>query len=196
MTSDFFIWEAERNPSACLLDRLPDDDHAMFRPRIGRAMGGDYPEAREFPMSPDLGGTDLPDLVRNTLGFYVVSERLRDALEHHAGAEFEMLPIHVLDRRGKRVPKPYWIANLLGRSVACADLPRCEMTELAMRKGRYTSMKRLHVDSKRIDPSFRILRLDEMPKLFLVRDDLRRALDASGATGMRFSAMGDPVLID
>ena len=195
-TMDFFLWEAARSPGCCILDRLPEDDHALFRPRIGRAMGRDYPNARDFPMSPDLGGVELPDLVRNTLGFYVVSKRLRETLERTSDASFEMLPIHILDRRGVRVSAPYWIANLLERSIPCADLQRSEMTEMAMKKGRYTSLKRLHLVPERIDPAFRILRLDEMPRIFLVRSDLRQDLEASGATGMRFWAMGDPVVID
>lgn len=195
-TSDYFLWEAARRPGDCLLDRLPEDDHALFRPRVGKPMGADYPTPREFPMSPDLGGLGLPDLVRNTLGFYVVSSRLREALERGALADFEMLPIHVLDRGGRRVQQPYWIANLLGRSVLCADLQRSVMTEMSMKKGRYTSLKRLHVDVERIDPNHRILRLGEIPKLYLVRGDLRRELEASGATGLQFWTMGDDVMID
>ncbi|MEZ4367989.1 MAG: hypothetical protein R2939_17170 [Kofleriaceae bacterium] len=193
---ELFVWEPARGGGRCVLDRLPEDEHAMFRPRIGRAMGDAYPAARALPMSPDLGGTEVPDLVRNTLGFYVVSRRLRAVLEAEADAEFEMLPVEVLDRAGVAVPEPRWIANLLGRVVPCADLARSEMTELAMRPGRYTSIKRLYVDAAKVDRGLKIFRLGEAPKLWLVRADLRRALEASGATGMVFRAMGDDVLID
>ena len=193
---DYFIWEAERRPEYCILDRLPGGNKAMFRPRVGRLMGGDYEETLDFEMSPDLGGIGLADLVRNTLGFYVTSTTLKTVLEAESGAEFEFLPIRIVNRRGRPEPDAYWIANLVDRQVTCANLGASEMRESSMRKGRYTSLKRLQIDTDKIDPEFRIFRLQELPKLFIVRDDLKLAIEESATTGSLFHAMGDPVLID
>jgi len=194
---DYFILKEAQDPTAdCLLDRLPEGNDALFRPRVGKPMGADYPEVMQFEMSPDLGGIRLHDLICNTLGFYVISARLKQILEEHAGAEFEFLPIHIVNRKGRREKGPYFIANLIGRQVDCADLSRSIMRESAMRKGRYGSLRRLTIDPARVDPDFKVFRLQQMPKLFIVRDDLKGAIERGGVTGCAFHAMGTDVDID
>jgi hypothetical protein len=193
---DYFIWSTARDRLYCTLDRLPEGNQALFRPRLGRPMGADYPEPLPFPMSPDLGGIKVADLVHNTLGYYIVGPTVRDVLAKESGAEFEFLPIQIVNRKGRTEGVERWIANLLGGQVPCADLSRSSMREMAIKKGRYTSLERLVIDAARVDPALRIFRLGEMPQLFIVRDDLRTALQASGASGMQFHAMGVPVMFD
>jgi hypothetical protein len=193
---DYYIWSTERNSLYCTLDRVPDGNQAMFRARLGRPMGADYPEPLPFPMSPDLGGIKVAELVRNTLGYYIVGPAVHAVLANESGASFEFLPIDIINRKGRREEATRWIANLLGDPVVCADLSKSVMREMPLKKGRYSSLQRLVLDARRIDPSLKIFRLGEMPHLFIVRDDLRAALAASGATAMQFHAMGDPVMFD
>jgi hypothetical protein len=193
---DYYIWSTERNSLFCTLDRLPDGNQAMFRARIGRPMGADYPDTLPFHMSSDLGGIKVADLVRNTLGYYIVGPAIHEVLSKESGESFEFLPIDIINRKGRREDAARWIANLLGEPVVCADLSKSTMREMALKKGRYSSLQRLVIDTGRVDPSLKIFRLGEMPHLFIVRDDLRAALDASGATGMQFHAMGVPVMFD
>jgi hypothetical protein len=192
----YFIWSAVQDPVFCMLDRLPDGNQALFRPRLGRPMGADYPEPLPFAISPDLGGIKVADFVRNTLGFYIIGPAVRDVLAAQQGAEFEFLPITIINRKGRTEDAERWIANLLGGQVPCADLSKSTMREMAMKKGRYTSLQKLVIDPSRVDPALSIFRLGEMPQLFIVRDDLRAALEATGASGMQFHAMGDPVMFD
>lgn len=193
----YSIWHKEpKVGSAAVLDKYPDG-LKVFMPRIGKQLGQtDYPEILDFSVSPDIGGIVLADLLRNTLGYYVASPPLRTLLEQHSDAEIEFLEIRVVGRTGRPEETPYYIANLIGRQLDCADLSRSEMTELKRKKGRYGSIKRLYLHEEKIDPEFKIFRLQQAPHVYIVRDDLRREIEDSGLTGSAFFAMGDDVDID
>lgn len=176
------------------LDKWPDGVENIQRTRLGKRV--DLAAASlpvEVQMSADIGGIEFRDLVGNTMGMYVVSERLKDVLLEHADAEFELIPLRIINRKGRAEADTFWIANLLDRQVACADVAKSDMDEMRMKKGRFKNIRRLVLRDAALDPSFKIFRLGEMPKLFLVREDLRDAIEAAGVSGCAFHDIGAPV---
>nr|WP_163781128.1 DUF1629 domain-containing protein [Myxococcus vastator] len=142
-----------------------------------------------FEMSRRLGGKVVHDYVENSLGYLIVSERVRSVLEHLATAPIEYLPLRITDHKGRLHPHAFFIVNVLGH-VACADRTRSQYLESSMRPGQFCDLTRLYLDTDRVDARKNIFRLAELPRVILVREDLAEALHQCGSAGGELLPMG------
>lgn len=191
--SAYFILRAKDDPDGCVLDRYPPACAPLWQATEGVPLGALHPSPPPvFEMSRRVGGKALHDCVDNTLGYLVVSERVRGVLEARATAPIEFLPLLIQNHKGRREPRGFFIANVLGQ-VGCADRARSQYIDSAMRPGQFCDLTKLLLDPDRVDPERNIFRLAELPRVILVREDLADALRQSGATGLDLIAPGTEV---
>ncbi|RKH26648.1 hypothetical protein D7Y13_20315 [Corallococcus praedator] len=143
-----------------------------------------YPASVIFPLTENRG-LELTDSVPNTLNLIIVSERLKRFLEANAGARMEFLPVQLRDQKGRLVPEPYFILNLL-EVVECVDLEKSQFERSAIIPSFIAWFSLLVVDPARIPPEAKLFRLKEKPNLILIREDLAQVLVNEDYTGMMF----------
>lgn len=165
------------------------DDMRSFQLCEGMPVASWFRPDSPFDLSEDYG-TKLADHVPNTLGFLMVSAKLRELLERHAGAQIEFLPITLRNQRKQLVKKPYFIANLLG-SVDCVDMRRSEFSRSAIRKDQVRRFYHLVLDEKRIGPEDKLFRLSESKRTIVAREDLGKEILRAGCQGMIFQRLED-----
>ncbi len=191
--SAHFILRAQNDPDGCVLDRYPSGFEALWQATEGVASGPLHPSPPPaFEMSRRVGGKALYDCVENTLGYIIVSERVRVVLEARANMPIEFLPLHILNHKGRREPRAFFIANVLGQ-VDCADRARSQYIESSMRPGQFCDLTKLFLAPDRVDAKRNIFRLAELPRVILVQEELAEALRQSGTTGLELLPLGTEV---
>jgi hypothetical protein len=139
-------------------------------------------------------GKEFLDFLSNTDSLLVVSEQAKTLLESQglSGDTAEYFPIQLLDRRGKKVQKPYWVVNLL-RKVHCLakSKSRCRKNDNPDLLGEY------HVDTvvlipKRIPPDAVLFRLGEAPGTLIIRSDLLTKIRRAKLQGLAIKEQGQP----
>ncbi len=160
MTIDNF----EFSEALRLADRFPS------RPTY--AFSADYPEHRA-----------VCDLQANTLGFFVVSARLRKTLSVEPFVEH--LEIRLANHRGEVGSDSHTIANFLN-PVDCIDIERSDLELSEIFEGRIERIRSLVIDPTRVPENRHAFRLAGSHRTVVVRDELRRKIDDAGLTGMLF----------
>jgi hypothetical protein len=159
-------------------------------------IGEGEPAAAVFPKGATVrltGGQRLADLVNNVHQWLVASDKVLGILRQEP-IKLEILPISLLDKKGRPVPGRYSIANVLG-TVDCLDLKKSEYTPSAMDEGLIMAFDRVVLDPKRIPRKPTLFRLKRMSDLLIVRSDLVARLEAAGVTGMSFLDLDAPVFL-
>jgi hypothetical protein len=154
------------------------------------------PAAATFPKGAKVkltGGGRLADLIDNVHQWLLVSEKVAEILREEP-IKIEILPLTLLDRRGRPVPGKYSVANVLG-TVDCLDLKKSEYTDDPMDEGLIMAFDRVVLDPKKIPRKPSLFRLKQMPEILIVRSDLVARLEAAGVTGMSFLDLDAPVFL-
>lgn len=148
-----------------------------------------FPTDTVFQLA-DHHGIKLTDSISNTLHLLIVSERLKGVLEEKSGAEIEFLPVHIRNQRGRFVPEPYFIANLVG-AVECVDRERSRFWCSEIRPDQVFHFHNLVLDESKIPPDVRLFRLREKSNLVIAREDLGKDILRAGCDGMIFQNIED-----
>ncbi|NVJ04129.1 hypothetical protein HUW63_02575 [Myxococcus sp. AM001] len=182
--SHYFVLSAGAHPDGCVLDQHPSSFEHIWQATEGIPLGNRFPpHPLGLPMSRRMGGKATFDIVTNTLGYLIVSERIRDVLERHATTAIEFLPIELINHKGRRDTGPFFIANILGQ-IDCVHLGESVYEESALAPGEFSELTRLVLDASRVDTARNIFRISRLPRVILVREDLATRLKESGATGL------------
>lgn len=189
--SRFSTLSVPYHPDHCAVFAAPESMTDRFKAATGVRMGDAY-DAQRFRLADEAPGIVMSDFVHNALGFLMVKGRVRDLLAARATAEIEFLPFALLDHKGRVADPEAWIVNVLGTSD-CVDLQRTVGTAKAGRTGQFLEITELHLDEARVDRQQNIFRIAARPRVIVVRDDLRAALEELGVTGARFTDMGQQV---
>ncbi len=188
---NYHPWEQdERNDALAWLKRVPAEikkKHYLLDE--AELCAGWFPRDLAFDVAPGKG-VRLADAIPNVMAWLFVSEKLKTLLENESGARFEFLPIRIKDHKGRVAKAPYFIANLLD-AVACMDRKRSDFEMDPLDKGQVEHFRRLVLDERKIPPEAKVFRLAEKTDLFIVREDLVRAIRVSGCTGTFFPEMED-----
>ena len=190
----YFILTAANDLDGCVVDQYPRDMQCIWQPTEGVRVRPLYPSALDFHMSRRMGGKRVSDVLRNTLGYFIVSERMRHLLEAGSTADIEFLPLQLFNHKGRRELQTFFIANVLA-VFDCMDPRRSEYEPSALKKGELFELRRLHLDTSRIDPRRNIFRLASMPRVIIIREELAHVLQEAGLTGMDLIPMGSAVTL-
>jgi len=127
--ASFFRLSHPTDKRYCAIFERPDDMPKGVRPTRGRSMEGCYTGPVSFRMSPKEVGIQVPDVIRNAVGYLMVSERMRELLEKHVeGAVVEYLPFVLLNHKKRVAADPCYIVNVIG-TIDCGDRANCEGPE-------------------------------------------------------------------
>ncbi|AKQ69079.1 hypothetical protein A176_005991 [Myxococcus hansupus] len=157
-------------------------------------LGDKYPPKISLSLS-NKRGDMITDFVDNIHKAVLVSEKAKGIMEQ-AGLgpeQVEYLPFTLKDRKRKKVPEPYFIANAL-QSFDCFDWDRSEYGLYPnKRKVVSTSLSKLHVLEDKVPKDAMFFRLGELKNRILIRSDLLEKLRAADCTGISVAAMGEPL---
>lgn len=187
---EYFHLRAKIDARAASLDRLAD--YVKNIDDLDNATGiGTGSAPAEVPLSDDDGDM-LVDLVNNTSSALIMSDKALGVLQEEGelSSDVEIVPIKILDKRGRPVPKQYAIVNPL-TTVDCLDVSKSDA--VVADDGEVLSLYEINIFKDKIPDDARFFRIGEFPGYVLLRGDLLHALQSKGLTGLRGVAMGEEV---
>lgn len=190
--ADYFIIEADESEEFCALYDFPEEMEDIEMPADGTRMGSRY-EPQTFRMADEVPGLVIPDVINNAFGYLMVSTRLKALMAANAEAEIEYLPFTVQNHKGRPGGEGF-IVNVIGTS-GCVDLQKTEGLPDPVNEGWLMSIDVLYLNEDRVDPKAKIFRIDVMPSVIIVRDDLRRLFDENNVTGVRYLRQGEEIAL-
>jgi hypothetical protein len=195
--SYFIFQDDEAQEEYCHIWRYPKGMPLIHRPSLGMSLGAEYPEGLNFHMAPEVPATRISDVITNTLGYLMVSARLKELLSRHATAEIEFLRFTLLNHKGRVASDECYIVNVIG-TRDWADMDRSMGARVTTPRGErlFEHLRRLYLRDELIDPRINIFRISAMPKLILVREDLKSLMESEGITGALFHGMGTKIDIE
>lgn len=158
----------------------------------GVSLKGALSESHTFSLSPK-GGDLLGDFIPNISRTLIASSRAREVLESEGvtGDSVEYLPFTLLDKRGRRVKKQFYVVNLLQR-VSCMDRKDSDFVGSKI-DGEVLTLSSLKLLEERIPPEAKLFRLDEFPETLIIRSDLVQRLRDEKLTGFVVRALGEDI---
>lgn len=158
-------------------------------------MEDSYPDGYKFSMSKDMPGIRVPDIINNALGYLMISAKLKELLEKLGTAEIEYLRFTLLNHKRRVASNQCFIANLVG-TVDCVDRERTVGDLSALNPGQFSRIKNLFLQKDKIDPALNLFRIAALPKVIVIREDLKKELEGQGITGARYVELGAKLVIN
>lgn len=186
-----FIFGADATkPEYCQVWKYPSAMSNFYKPTLGKPMGAEYPEGLSFHMAPEVSGSRVPDVIPNTLGYLLVSARMKELLAQHATEPIEFLRFTLLNHKGRSASDECYIANVLG-TRDWGDMERSMGSRTTAPSGerQFDRLRRLYLKDDQVDPKVNLFRISMMPRVILVRAELRALMETQGMTGMAFHAL-------
>jgi ADP-ribose pyrophosphatase YjhB (NUDIX family) len=158
----------------------------------GERMGERFPPTVTAKLDSDWGDR-LTDFLGNSDRMLVLSKAAR-ALFEQADLEpgsLEYLPFVLENRKGREMTgHHYCVAHPL-RQVACMDKGASRFK--ALDDGKVSIVSSLQVVNERIPDDAMLFRLQELPRLVIMRSDLRDLIEAANLTGLCLTRMGEQI---
>lgn len=175
---------------ACRLKSLQgvDDDYELHK---GISRAENWPSDSHFEMNeayPDR--LQLEDIVSNRNGVLVISEKLRAFLEVDVLKNNEVLPVHLINHKGRAVKESYFILHQLDLQD-CIDQAESVVRGNPLDPDSFMSVRKLVIDERKIDPEVRVLRMARYPMLPIFRRELAEEIQKAGFTGIDFGEIAD-----
>ncbi len=190
--SDYSILMSVRGPHDCSIYALPENMPAPIMPTQGDAMGSLYPDDMEFEMAIEVPGFQIPDVINNSLGYLMVSNRFKLLLEQQSGVNIEFLRFALLNHRKQVACDQCYIANILG-TVDCVDKKKTLAVEHPLMDNQIREINILHLDISKIDEDRALFRIASRPRVIIIRSDLRLVCETNRITGLEFVNLGEEV---
>jgi hypothetical protein len=169
-----------------LLNTMPLEDEGycfLEQPPVGIEMT-DYKLAQGLPMAaeypPDVRmymddahpGVKLPDLVGNTRGLLIVSQRLKDAIAGVVTAPTEYLPVSIYNHKKRLASAGYFVVNPLG-ALDCLHLQR---SDIKWKGADIVTIRKFVLDSAKLGAAPDLFRIREQLYQYVLSAKLGRAL--------------------
>ncbi|WP_163779409.1 imm11 family protein [Myxococcus vastator] len=189
----YYTFKSPHDARAVEIVDLPDKVERYFYLRDGVPSASYVPPTTELTLSQQAGDL-LTDFIANPDRVLYVSQRVQDVLVSRAlvGDVVELLPFILLNKCGRRVQDAYAIANPLMR-VQCLDMERSKCRRRAGQSGQIVEIKSLHLRDEAIPKDAQVFRLEELPKMMVLRSDLLEAFQQAGLTGLAVHPTGTEI---
>jgi len=151
--------------------------------RQGGRVGKKWPKNVRFDHNPREAiplGKPTKNAVANSFGWLIVDERYKALLEKHEC--IEMLPVQLLVAPKKVVKTGWWIANVLERRAVVNR--EKSIWKPDAEEGKIRLFRKLVIGKPAGEPA--VFRLEEMPEVILIREDVVAAAKKAKLTGLRF----------
>ncbi|MGZ3460873.1 MAG: imm11 family protein [Archangium sp.] len=137
-------------------------------------------------------GTSLDFTCVDTGGFPVVTEKVARVLAELAPGDVQLFPVEVESR-----PEPYFLVNV-ARRVKCIDDEACAEVRYWTSEdhrpdkvGQYRAVYGMRIDPSKVGDA-KVFRPWGYRGAILVAEDVKEALERTGATGIRFTEVTGP----
>lgn len=127
----------------------------------------------------------IPDYVENSKNWHICSSALATVIADAAGRDVELLPVAILDHKGRPTKRDYCIVNVLPL-IEAVDRSESVFMPSSANPSAIFSFTRLALDQRVLQHEPAIFRLKEEHRTTLVREDVVKALASTGLTGFRF----------
>lgn len=182
---DYVVWTDAPVPHGCRLTRLTGFEDSWMLNK-GYPVRPDWPDDVVFHMNPDEPHElVLGDSLENNFLLLVASERLADFIAARRPPEVEILPVTILDHRGRATKARYRIVNPTG-PIDCLDPERSGAERSELDPSSINAVSRLVLDEARFGRARLLFRPLGFYDVTLVRRDLAEAISAAGFTGLRW----------
>jgi hypothetical protein len=192
---EYFTFTVNDDPRVGTIENLGDKFEGYWRLNKGTPVADRYPPKLELTLSKN-GGDLITDFVDNIHSVVIVSDKAKTILEQ-AGLKsenVEFLSFALKDKKRKKVPDPYYIANAL-ECIDCFDWDRSVYkTYPNTKEVVFASLRKLHVLEDKIPAAATFFRLGELKPMILIRSDLLEKLKVAGCTGISVLPMGASIL--
>jgi hypothetical protein len=189
-TPDYLIWTDDPVPHGCRLTLLSGFEDSWMLNK-GIPCSSEWPDDVSFRMDPNqLHEMVLGDSVENNYLLLILSRRLADFIIALRPPETEVLPVTILDHRGRPVQQPYAIVNPI-RPVDCLDPERSGAERSELDPSSINAVSRLVLDEAGVDRTRLLFRPLGFYDVTLVRRDLAQAITTAGFSGMRWTEIGN-----
>ncbi|MFP2959050.1 imm11 family protein [Myxococcus sp. 1LA] len=191
MSYTYFTFKSALDPRAVQIVELPDKVERYFYLTKGRPVAPYLPPTTELSLY-ERAGDMLTDFIGNPDCVLYVSERAQQVLAARGlvGAELELLPFVLLDKRGRKLRESYCIANPL-RSVPCVDRERSKYRLDG--PDEIGDIRMLCVREGSIPDDAQLFRVAEFPEMMVLRSDLLEAFQQAGLTGLAVHPTGTEI---
>ncbi|OZG70967.1 hypothetical protein BTA51_22945 [Hahella sp. CCB-MM4] len=179
---------------AAIIEGHPDevtDVIAGYKFRKAVSLVKEFPALPGYSMDPEFPDNRLlTDSLDNTDELLIFSEALTDIVKSLEQENIELLPVKILDHRGKVASEKYNIINVVG-TVDCIDWDNSKYVVSPMDSDELHRIKKLVLIESNIPQGTHILRLHKKPGQILVSEKFKQSVETLGLTGMRFVATED-----
>lgn len=174
------------SPHAAALGPIQEveDDYELV---LGVPRLDGWPSDAHFEMDPDFG-LRLDDVVQGSDALLIVSDALRRFLEAEGVPDVEMLPVTILDHKGRPVPTPYAVVHHV-RHPDALDAEASGVTVNPIDPDYVMAVERLVIRPEAVPPEARTFRLARYPFPVLFEAGLAERIEAEGFTGIAFAPL-------
>lgn len=182
---NYLIWETSVEPGVTGLYYLENVDDAFeINEGISRAKG--FPDDALFRMNPNHPkDVKLADQLFNYESHMVVHKKIATFLEAFPLKEVELLPVSILNHKGRVASKDYFIVHPL-KVQECVNKDKSNIVWNPLDPDDIAAVFSLVVDFKSVDKSYPIFRPRHLLPRIMVREDLARALQKEAFSGIEF----------
>jgi hypothetical protein len=184
MATEFMVWRNGRPmPGVSMITRLQgvSDDFELLE-GVSRADG--WPDDAQCKMDPRTPrDVKLADGLFGTV-LIVVSPRVQEILAAEAVNRVELLPIRIINHKGRVAARDYAIVNPLDL-VDCIDVQRSGLEWNSLRPTTACGCAALHLRPGAVPPEMKVFRLQSWVNVVVVRKSLADKLQ-QGTTGLHF----------
>jgi hypothetical protein len=182
----YLIGESDVGRGACRLKSLKGvkRGYELFD---GISRASDFPPDARIDMDADFpDDIRTEDFISNLTSVLVVSERTRQVLDVAGVKNNEFLPVTVFNHKQRKEKGPFYVLHQV-ELQDCIDFEKTVCTRNAIDPDLLSTIERLVLDERRIDPAVSLFRLKYFPYAPMFREDLVEQIRSAGLTGIKFT---------
>lgn len=169
-----------QNRRLAFVDAPPEDlDGFDYKMSLGERIGDRYPDDPRIYLQPKSPGIELADLIGNTVGYLLVSSKMKALIESHDAGEVEYLPFTLYNHKNRVHSTDYWIINPVGTH----DVLNREASDIRYVNGNpaedVVAVRTFVFKTTGLDGVPDLFRIPEDPKEYFVTERLARAFHAA-----------------
>ena len=149
-----------------------------------KPMAKTFPDNAKIYFSEYNENVKLYDFIGNTNSWLIVSPEVKLLFEDFGVADIEYLKVAVVDHDNKTHTDPYYILNILNQQPI-VDLEKSKFRRSPF-DGEITKFRNFVTNTDDVDPSIHVFRPTDAPIFYIISNDLKEAMEASGLTNCLF----------
>lgn len=181
----YVIGQTTPGAYACTLEALQHvtDDFELLK---GISRKDAWPGDAAFRMDGSTPeDTRLEDLLFNTNGVLVVSDRWKSLLTAADLKQNEWLPVQIINHKGRKVAEPYHILHQV-HLQDCLDPDNSVAIPNPINPDIFMEVTSIAIDASRVDPEVQLFRMARFPYIPLFHRDLAKKIADAGLSGITF----------